>query len=190
MTQIIEKNINELVPYEKNPRYNENAVDYVAKSIQQFGWKVPIVIDKNNVIVTGHTRYKAAQLLGIKTIPCIVADDLTDAQIKAYRIADNKVADFSIWDNKLLLDELDKIESLDADLFTGFTLGDTFDILDEKDKDPVVGNEFGMTYELVLKSDDREKLKEIQRIWEDMCDGNVTTQEVSYGEHISGRNIR
>lgn len=190
MTQIIEKNIKEIIPYEKNPRMNDNAVDAVAKSIEQFGWKVPIVIDKDNVIVTGHTRYKAALKLGIKTIPCIVADDLTDAQVKAYRIADNKVADFSIWDNKLLLNELDEIGQLGDDLFTGFTLGDTFDILDEEDKSPVTENEFGMTYELVLKSDDKEKLKQIQKIWEDMCDGNVVAQEVSYGEHISGRNIR
>lgn len=188
--EIIKKHIDEVIPYEKNPRFNDNAVDAVAKSIQEFGWKVPIVIDKNNVIVTGHTRYKAAKKLGIENIPCVIADDLTDAQVKAYRIADNKVADFSLWDNKLLLDELDELNKMDDDLFTGFVLGDTFDILDESDKSAVVGNEFGMTYELVLKSDDKEKLKEIQRIWEDMCDGKITTQEVSYGEYISGRNIR
>ena len=109
---IITKNIKEIIPYEKNPRINENAVDKVAESIKQFGWKVPIVIDKNNVIVTGHTRYKAAEKLGINEIPCIIANDLTDAQIKAYRIADNKVADFAIWDNKLLLEELADLDNI------------------------------------------------------------------------------
>lgn len=69
--------IDNIKPYSKNPRINDNAVDYVAKSIKEFGFKVPIVIDKNNVIVAGHTRYKASKQLGLKEVPCIVADDLT-----------------------------------------------------------------------------------------------------------------
>ena len=111
--QIIEKKIGELKPYEKNPRRNDNAVDYVAKSIEQFGFKVPIVIDKNNVIVAGHTRYKAAKKLGLKTVPCIIADDLADEQIKAFRLADNKTAELSEWDFDLLNDELDGIFDID-----------------------------------------------------------------------------
>lgn len=166
--QIIEKNIEELIPYEKNPRVNENAVDYVAKSIREFGWKVPIVIDENNVIVTGHTRYKAAKKLGIKNIPCVIANDLTDVQVKAYRIADNKVSDYSLWDNKLLLDELEEIGKLDENLFTGFELGDVFDVFDEREKDAVTESEFGFVYELVLKSEDKEKLEKIQKIWQNM----------------------
>jgi len=88
--QIVNKNINELKEYINNPRNNDNAVDYVANSIKEFGFKVPIVIDKNNVIVAGHTRYKASKKLGITEVPCIVADDLTDEQIKAFRLVDNK----------------------------------------------------------------------------------------------------
>lgn len=70
--------IKDLKPYEKNPRHNDQAVDYVAESIKQFGFKVPIVVDKDNVIVAGHTRYKAAKKLGINVVPCIIADDLTE----------------------------------------------------------------------------------------------------------------
>ena len=91
--------ITELKPYENNPRINDAAVPAVAESIKQFGFKQPIVIDKNNVIVCGHTRYKAAIKLGLKTVPCVIADDLTDEQIKAYRLADNKVSELAsgIW---------------------------------------------------------------------------------------------
>ena len=77
---IIYKKINEVIPYEKNPRKNDEAVKYVAESIKEFGFKVPIVIDKDNVIVTGHTRLKASELLGLKEVPCIVANDLTEEQ--------------------------------------------------------------------------------------------------------------
>lgn len=85
--------LKDIKPYGKNPRKNDDAVPYVAESIKQFGFKVPIVIDKNNVIVAGHTRYKAAKKLGFKSVPCIIADDLTDEQIKAFRLADNKVSE-------------------------------------------------------------------------------------------------
>ena len=93
---ILDKALEEIRPYEKNPRKNDEAVDYVARSIEEFGFKVPIVIDADGVIVAGHTRYKAAQKLGLKTVPCVVADDLTPEQVKAYRLADNKVSDYSI----------------------------------------------------------------------------------------------
>lgn len=110
---IVELELSKLKPYEKNPRRNDDAVDYVAKSIQEFGFKVPIIIDKDNVIVTGHTRYKAAQKLELKTVPCIKADDLTEEQIKAFRLADNKVSEFSAWDFDLLNEELEGILDLD-----------------------------------------------------------------------------
>ena len=108
--QIINKKITELKPYENNPRKNDEAVDYVANSIKEFGFKVPIVLDKDNVIVAGHTRYKASKKLGLQEIPCIVADDLTDEQIKAFRLADNKVSEMAEWDFPLLDDELDDID--------------------------------------------------------------------------------
>ena len=95
---VIDRKIDELKPYENNPRKNDGAVSKVAASIREFGFKVPIVIDRNDVIVCGHTRYKAAVDLGLQSVPCIVADDLTDEQIKAFRLADNKVSEFSVWD--------------------------------------------------------------------------------------------
>ena len=174
---IVIKNIKDIKPYEKNPRINDNAVDKVAESIKQFGWKVPIVIDKNNVIVTGHTRYKAAEKLGINEIPCIIANDLTDAQVKAYRIADNKVADFAIWDNKLLLEELADLDNIGGDIFTGFELGDVFNVFDEKENSPIALNDTGFVYELVLKSEDKDKLKKIEEIWDKMNDGENTNEE-------------
>lgn len=103
---ITEKRIAEIRPYEKNPRKNDGAVEYVANSIREFGFKVPIVIDADGVIVCGHTRYKAAQKLGIDVVPCVVADDLTPEQIKAFRLADNKTAEKASWDESLLFEEL------------------------------------------------------------------------------------
>lgn len=90
---IVNKRLDMIKPYGKNPRKNDEAVKYVAESIKQFGFKVPIIIDCDGVIVAGHTRYKAAKKLKMETVPCIVADDLTDEQIKAFRLADNKVAE-------------------------------------------------------------------------------------------------
>jgi DNA modification methylase len=107
----------ELVPYDKNPRINDNAVDLVANSIREFGFKQPIVIDKNKVIIAGHTRWKAAKQLGLDEVPCVLADDLTPAQVKAYRLADNKVAEASEWDYDLLEEELDGILDIDMSDF-------------------------------------------------------------------------
>lgn len=105
-----------LIPYENNPRLNDEAVEYVANSIRQFGFKVPIVIDSNNVIVTGHTRLKAALKLGLNKVPCIRATDLSDEQIKAFRVADNSVSDIAKWDMEKLSVELEDI-SLDMSDF-------------------------------------------------------------------------
>jgi len=115
--EIIEKRLSEIKPYEKNPRRNDEAVKYVAESIKQFGFKVPIVIDSKNIIVAGHTRYKAAKKLSLEQVPCIVADDLTDEQIKAFRLADNKVAEKAEWDFDLLSEELDDLLDFDMTAF-------------------------------------------------------------------------
>lgn len=123
---IVEKKLTEIKPYEKNPRRNDDAVKYVAESISQFGFKVPIVIDAEGVIVAGHTRYKAAKKLKLQTVPCIVADDLNEEQIKAFRLADNKVAEQAEWDFDLLSEELDGIFDIDMELF-----GFEFDIDEE-----------------------------------------------------------
>lgn len=108
---------NEIIPYENNPRNNKAAIPYVKESIQQFGFKVPIIIDSNNVIVCGHTRYLAAKELEMESIPCVRADDLTPEQIKAFRIADNKVSEYATWDFDKLLQELEGIEELDMSMF-------------------------------------------------------------------------
>lgn len=94
---IVEMQLSELKPYENNPRYNDEAATYVAESIDRFGFKIPIIVDKDYVIIAGHTRYKAAHILGLVTVPCIIADDLDEKQVKAYRIADNRMAELSEW---------------------------------------------------------------------------------------------
>lgn len=127
--QIVYKKIEELIPYENNPRFNDDAVEYVAKSIKEFGFKVPIVIDKDGVIVAGHTRYKASIELGLDEVPCIIADDLSEEQVKAFRLADNKVSEKAQWNMELLEEELadldidmeqygfEKLEDLNLDNF-------------------------------------------------------------------------
>lgn len=124
---IIKKPLEDLIPYANNPRQNDDAVDAVAASIQEFGFKVPIIIDNNSVIVTGHTRYKAAKKLKMSEVPCIIADDLTPAQVKAFRIIDNKVAEASHWDMELLGLEL---EDIDMDM-TIFGFEDDIDDFDD-----------------------------------------------------------
>ena len=109
--------LSDIKPYENNPRFNDDAIRFVAESIKEFGFKVPMVIDKNNIIVAGHTRYKAAKELGIDKVPCIIADDLTDEQIKAFRLADNKVSEKASWNYDLLDLELDDIKELNMEDF-------------------------------------------------------------------------
>ena len=108
--------LEQLVPYENNPRINDGAVDAVAKSIQQFGWRAPIVCDEKMVIVCGHTRHKAAAKLGLQKVPVHVVTDLTPTQIKAYRIADNQTATLAEWDFDLLPIELRDLQDSDYDL--------------------------------------------------------------------------
>ena len=113
--EIIEVNIKDLKPYQNNPRNNDDAAAAVARSIKEFGFKVPIIIDDHNTIVAGHTRLKAAMLLNLEKVPCIVADDLSEEQIKAFRLADNKVSELATWDFEALEKELDEIKDLDLD---------------------------------------------------------------------------
>ncbi|OQB79057.1 MAG: ParB-like nuclease domain protein [Planctomycetes bacterium ADurb.Bin126] len=110
------RDVDSIRPYEKNPRQNAEAVDAVAKSIEQFGWRQPIVIDTSGVIVIGHTRLLAAKKLGMKTVPVHVAEGLSDAQIKALRIADNATGDIATWDYDLLPLELKDLQAADFDL--------------------------------------------------------------------------
>lgn len=138
--EIIYKPVSDLIPYENNPRKNDDAVDYVANSIKEFGFKVPIIVGSDNVIVTGHTRLKAAIKLGMTEVPVIVADDLTEEQINAFRLADNKVAEMAGWDfGKLDLE----LEQLDFDMsqfgfieFDPADLDDFFEDAEPKNKKP------------------------------------------------------
>lgn len=115
--KIVDIELVKLIDYENNPRKNEKAVDAVAESIKQFGFKVPIIVDKDYVIVAGHTRKKAAEKLGLKTAPCIIADDLTPEQIKAFRLVDNKTSEFAEWDFEKLEEEYSKITNVDMSKF-------------------------------------------------------------------------
>ena len=132
---IIEKKVKDLKPYEKNPRKNDDAVQYVANSIKEFGFRVPIVIDSDNTIVCGHTRWKAAKLLKMETVPCVIADDLTEEQIKAFRVADNKTSEKSGWDFALLDTELAEIETIDMTLL-GFDEAKNSEPIDLDDEEP------------------------------------------------------
>lgn len=114
---IVYRRLAEITPYENNPRFNDDAVDAVAASIKEFGFKVPIVLDSEGVIVAGHTRWKAALKLQMDTVPCVVADDLTPEQVKAFRLADNKVAELADWNEEALAKELESIVDIDMAAF-------------------------------------------------------------------------
>ncbi|GHU51718.1 hypothetical protein AGMMS49975_06050 [Clostridia bacterium] len=103
----------ELRPYENNPRRNDETVEQLKDSIRRFGFRSPLVIDRNNVIICGHARYKAALSIGLSTLPCVIADELTEEQTRAYRIADNAVAEIAVWDKILLNREMAEFESLE-----------------------------------------------------------------------------
>jgi DNA modification methylase len=142
---IVMKKTTDLIEYENNPRNNESAVDAVYNSIKEFGFKVPIVITSDNVIIAGHTRLKASIKLGLDKVPCIIADDLTEDQIKAYRLVDNKTAEFATWDLEKLEEELLNIdmslldfgfEDFDGDIPDN-AIDDDFDPLDELPEEPV-----------------------------------------------------
>lgn len=145
---IIEKRLTEITPYEKNPRRNDEAVKYVAESIKRFGFKNPIVIDRNGVIVAGHTRYRAAMELGMEEVPCIIADDLTDEQVKAYRLADNKVAEKASWDYELLNVELEELLDFNMEAL-GFDM--SLDEIDWADVDELTEKTYEEPKKTMLK---------------------------------------
>ena len=149
--------VSKLIPYENNPRINDNAVDKVAESIKFFGFKVPVVIDKNNVIVAGHTRVKAAEKLGLQTVPAIIADDLTEEQIKAFRLADNKTSEYSVWDMGKLETELAEIADIDMSVF-GFSIPDDADDDDEDDDGTYTTNVNIPQYEITGEVPDLNEL--------------------------------
>ena len=130
--RVVYRSIEELLGYDNNPRNNEDAVAKVAESIRQFGFKVPILIDQNDVIIAGHTRKLAAQELGMIQVPCICVSDLSPEQVRAFRLADNKVAEFSSWDPDKLADELAAIMDIDMTVFDFPDMAlDELDVSDE-----------------------------------------------------------
>lgn len=141
--QIINLSINEIKEYENNPRINNKAIEAVQESIASFGFKVPIVLDENKVIIAGHTRLAAAARLGLDTVPCIIADDLTPEKVKAYRLADNKTAELAEWDFEKLEQELSELNAFDIDMSAfGFdaAIFDDFKVIEE-DTPPEVDDE-------------------------------------------------
>lgn len=109
--------IGKIIPYHNNPRKNEDAIDAVAASIEEFGFQQPIVVDKDMVIIVGHTRYAAAKELGLATVPVVVAKNLSEEQARAYRLADNKTNELAKWDEDLFVEEIGAIEEIDMSLF-------------------------------------------------------------------------
>ena len=149
--QIVELFTKELIPYSNNPRNNDSAVDAVAASIKEFGFKVPIIVDADNVIVAGHTRLKAALKLGLEKVPCIKADDLSPEQLKAFRLADNKVGELATWDFYKLEQELDALE-MDMSAF-GF---ESEQQESEPERKDLSGNVSEM-YQVIIDCEDEEQ---------------------------------
>jgi len=149
---IIYKKVKDLKPYANNPRLNDDAVEYLANSIREFGFKVPMVITSDGEIVAGHTRLKACQKLGIEEVPCIIADDLTPEQIKAFRLADNKVAEIADWDFPKLEMEMQEIE-MDMTAFG-------FEELDNTTPSEIADDD----YEIELPKEPRAKRGEMYRL--------------------------
>ena len=152
--QVEMKKTTSLLEYDNNPRHNEEAIEAVANSIREFGFKVPIVISSDNVIIAGHTRLKASVSLGLEEVPCIIADDLNEKQIKAFRLADNKTAELATWDLSKLEEELSHID-MDMlqfgfeemeELLPDNASDDDFDITDEIPEEPF--SQPGDIYEL------------------------------------------
>ena len=127
--QIEYRKIDELTPYENNPRINDHAVEAVASSIQEFGFKVPVIIDKDDVVIAGHTRIKAARQLGMDEVPTIKADDLTPEQARTFRLADNKTAELAYWDHEMLNVEIEDLINLGVDNLDSY--GFDLDAIDE-----------------------------------------------------------
>lgn len=179
--EIIYRPIDEICPYENNPRKNDSAVDAVAASIKEFGFKVPIIIDRNNEIVAGHTRLKAAKKLKIKEVPTIVADDLSPDQVKAFRLADNKVGELAEWDYSMLGIELDALFEADFDMGQfGFDVG-----VGEDDLAEVVEDDF----EAELPEEPKAKLGDIYQLGRHRLMCGDSTDVLNLEKLFGGNNI-
>lgn len=167
--QVKTVSIDQIKPYENNPRNNDDAVDAVANSIKEFGWQQPIVVDNGGVIIAGHTRYKAAKQLKLKEVPIVVADNLTEEQVNAYRLADNKSGELATWDDDELQEELDKI--LDIDM-TDFG----FDLETELEDEEVIDDD----YEEEVPEEPKSKLGQVYQLGRHrlMCGDSTNPEDV------------
>ena len=163
---VVWKDPNELTPYDKNARKNDETVPYLVNSIKRFGFRVPLVIDAKGVVVCGHTRLKAALNMGMKKVPCVVADDLTKAEIRAFRLADNKIQEMSGWDFEALDFELEDLKiDFDGDMIDfGFNGGSDDEIDDLNNSDFGVGDNqgtpldsFGVTFTFPIECEEKVK---------------------------------
>ena len=205
--EIVYVAIEKIKPYKNNPRNNKKAIDKVAKSIREYGFKVPCVLDSNFVLITGHTRYEAAKKIGMKKIPCIIADDLNTAKANAFRIADNKVAEYSTWDMEKLKEELSKIQLEDIEFDEmGFdddfsleklglmtmeegTDGDEDDEVDEKYSHKTNIPQYDIQGLNVKLSDCVDKLKYLELI-EEIENSNVSDAQKKFLKMAATRHIR
>lgn len=181
--KVEEIDITKVKAYEKNPRKNEPAVDAVARSLQEFGWKQPLVVDPSTMeIIVGHTRWKAAKKLGMTTVPCLMADDLTEEQIKAYRLADNKTNELAEWDFDLLDEELSNILDIDmTDFGFDFDTGGDISNTEAEEDDFDAEAEYKNIIEPVAKLGDVWQLGRHRLVCGDSTD-KATVQKLMNGE--------
>ena len=170
--------LDELIPYARNPRNNEDAVEHVASSIREFGFQSPIIVDKDNTIIAGHTRFNAAKRLKLDEVPIIKASDLTEAQVKAFRLADNRVGEYATWNDELLAIEFEELQDLDFDLgLTGFEELEIESLLNEDESDNEV---FEDGYEVELPKEPKAKQGDIYRLGRHflMCGDSTSIEDV------------
>lgn len=198
--QIFTKAIDEVRPYENNPRNNDGAVDAVAESIKEFGWKQPIVIDGEGTIVAGHTRFKAAKKLGLAEVPCVSAADLTEEQVKAYRLADNKTAELAGWEFDVLSAELAEIQEINMAAFGFEPNADTNELeavednYTEPDELPEIAKSGGCyalgNHRLIVGDSTKEET--LAQLCEKQADLLITDPpyNVALGTELNGRPMR
>lgn len=168
--QVVNMPITALKEYENNPRLNDDAVEYVARSIEEFGFKNPIIVDSDNVIIAGHTRLKAARFLELEEVPVIVADDLTEEQVKAFRLADNKVGELAAWDYDALQVELDGINEISMEDFgfqMDFDLDDFFNAEEPEEEPEAEKPDDKERFSLVVTCETEEEMETLKTELED-----------------------
>ena len=169
--------LDELIPYARNPRNNEDAVEHVASSIREFGFQSPIIVDKDNTIIAGHTRFNAAKRLKLDEVPIIKASDLIEAQVKAFRLADNRVGEYATWNDELLAIEFEELQDLDFDLsLTGFEELEIESLLNEDESEEVEED----SYEVELPKEPKAKRGDLYRLGKHylLCGDSTSIEDV------------